>query len=66
MTSFMAGDQFGFIYSWNANLEAERMDIVTAKLDHSLDIYEIKSSYVKDVQRSLDKRIKNYCLSLER
>ena len=55
----MAGNQFGFIYSVDANIEAEVMYQVTARLDYYLDVYEIKASDVMYVQsfRQKDKKL---------
>lgn len=44
----------------DANIEAELMDIVTARLDYYLDVYELKPSDIKDVQvswRQKDKKL---------
>ena len=55
----MAGNQFGFIYCVYANIEAEVMYQVTARLDYYLDVYEIKASDVMYVQsfRQKDKKL---------
>lgn len=61
---FMAGIQFGFIYSVDANIEAEVMDIVTARLDYYVDVYEIKPSDVMYVQsfRQKNKKLLSFFL----
>lgn len=60
----MAGIQFGFIYSVDANIEAEVMDIVTARLDYYVDVYEIKPSDVMYVQsfRQKNKKLLSFFL----